>query len=351
MLGPKCIAGFWDGHSATVVGARLTVSGVRFREREEGPPSVLVLPMDWFIFRLVDVQSGDKRALAAQFQQFLPVSSSDVYWQSYPVQDKTLILAVRRDRLDALLEKVSTQKNIVVIPALIAACLEFSWGRDEPGWLAVPFKGGYVRAYAEKGHLNSFMVQTALDEDTVCCHSPENLAKGGVLFKLLGHSYKRPVYGSWNKVSGLQKVGILSALLFLLAAGFWGYGQHRAQSSQMKLLDRRISEVRPEVKEIQNIVQRNERMGRTIDFLRETNSRYVSPYLVFADLNSRLPDNTFLFDVWIETKKGRISGVSTDVTGFLEVLSSIDYIRTARLASPLVRDKEGNERFEIEFEL
>lgn len=321
------------------------------RAARPGAPETVAVPMDRFVFRTVEIPPGSRKVLAGQLGRFLPLPGAEAVWQVLPVGDRSFLIASPAPVLDAVMEEGGFgKKKPFFISAAAAAVLHHLWLHDGEGVLAVPAGPDWLVIAMQGGAVTGVdLAETPPDgEDVVSYDDPEKIARGAALFSLAPSLVERDLMGK-KPFPRLLGRALAASALAVAAAAVLLWSMTARDRDRLDRLEQALRELKSGTREIERIVSRNEKIEATADFLHKVNREYVSPYMVLADFTAALPEGTFLLDFFMDAGKGYVTGVSKDVTAVLEVVSARPYIDNAEFTTPVVRDNEGNERFQIGF--
>ena len=329
----------------------------KFPADKDPVPDAVAVPMDYFVFRLIDIPPENRDVLAGQISRFLPFPDSDVVWHLIPVAGRSFIMAMTGKQWKQIISglKAGRQKQPFVIPALVAAALYHVWNHDDSEELAVPAGNGYLLMSIKNSSVNKIdFCETLHKEDNkrkvVVYDDDKLIACGAALYPLAPHKFDCDLSGR-KPVAALTLRAFASVAIFCCMLLFFLYTVYARDMAMIKKVTDALDIIKKQTGRVETIMSRNEKIETTVEFLEKVNKNYISPYLVLGDIASILPEETYLMEFFIDAGKGHITGVSRDVTAVLETISERFYISTAEFTTPVVRDRKGMERFQISFEV
>jgi hypothetical protein len=308
--------------------------------------------MEQFIFRLVDIPPENRKVLAAQIHRFLPLNPSDIVWQVVPVAGRSFIMALHRKAWEEVNARVkSGRRRPIIIPSFIAMLLYHYWHHNGQGTMALPVESGYIMIVMTRGRVEQLELREEIPEEGVTLYDDDTLlACGAALYTLIPHPFSGDLRG--HKPFPRLMGRLIAMVLFLLATGgFLAYSVYSRNVDHLSVVTDSLTAIKKETRQVEAIMARNQKIRTTAEFLVQVNEGYISPYLVLGDITAHLPGDTYLIDFYMDAGKGYMTGISRDVTGVLETVSGRPYMGVAEFSAPVVRDKKGNERFQIRFEI
>ncbi|MEA2082645.1 MAG: hypothetical protein U9O82_00070 [Thermodesulfobacteriota bacterium] len=323
------------------------------RAAHDCEPDTVALDMGNFVFRLVDIPPGNQKVLAGQINSFLPFASQDIVWQVIPVADQSFLVAMNGEKWRQIQEKLKGKRGRIpfVIPSLVAALLYHIWHHTGDSVFAVPAGDRFLLAHMSDGYLQKIdYCDTIGHQDVVLYDRQEMLAGGAALYNLIPHGFE----GDLNQRKPFPRLfrrTILSTALACSLGLFFIFSVFQRDMSELNLISDAITKIKKESRNIERIISRNQKIADTASFVEKVNREYISPYLVLGDIAAHLGENTRLIDFFLDAGKGRMSGISRDVTGMLETISNRPYVTKVEFTTPIVRDNVGNERFQINFQI
>ena len=320
---------------------------------QECEPDTVALDMENFVFRLIDIPPGNRKVLAGQIGSFLPFASQDIVWQVLPVEDQSFLIAMNSEKWREIQEKLKRKRGRLpfAIPSLVAALLYHLWHHAGNGALAVPAGDRFLLAHMADGRLQKIDYCDTIDHPNVVIYDrQEMLAGGAALYTLIPHGFE----GDLNQRKPFPRLfrrAILSTAFACSLTVFFIFSVFQRDMTEFDLISEAITKIKMESRDIERIISRNKKIADTASFVEKVNREYISPYLVLGDITAHLGENTRLIDFFLDAGKGRMSGISRDVTGMLETISNRPYVAKVEFTTPIVRDNVGNERFQINFKI
>lgn len=316
-------------------------------------PQTVAIPMERFIYRLIDIPPASRKVLSSQVSKFLPMPPEDIIWEVLPVAGRSFLMALPRTDWEQMAAKLrgDRQKPPMLIPSLVAAAVYHYWQHDGNGELALPTDSGCILMGMTNGQLERLELREGPPGEGVTVYGDQEIiACGAVLYSLVPHPFGRHLGGRKPFPRLLEQAVVATGLLCCgLAFLFYTIG-----GRDVAYLDRvkgALETIKEETRQVETTMLRNQKIETTANFLDTINADYVSPYLVLGDISAHLPPRAFLIDFFIEAGAGYLTGVSRDVTAVLQMVSSRPYIALAEFSAPVVLDKQGAERFQLRFEL
>ncbi|MGE5700336.1 MAG: PilN domain-containing protein [Deltaproteobacteria bacterium] len=143
--------------------------------------------------------------------------------------------------------------------------------------------------------------------------------------------------------------GALAAAALLLAIS-WPAAVAIRTRAEVDRLDARIASLRPAVARVEETLAiLGELEGRSF-VLREAGSGREEPLLILRHLTERLPQGTWLTGLRVEDRKVEIDGLSPSANEIFPLLSREGQFRNVEFASPITRQADNVERFQIRAE-
>jgi len=354
LVTPIARGGVYGGDDSVCVEGSLRGKHFRWRrcEKEKSLQTVAV-PMERFVFRLIDIPPANRRVLAGQVSKFLPLPDEEIVWQVLPVAGRSFIMALPRKDWQEIREKLKAGRRNppFLIPSLVAAAIYHYWHHDGNGKLTLPACSGHIVADMVNGHLTGLDFRDGLPEDGgVTYDNQEIIACGAALYNLIPHPFGCELAGR-RPFPRLISQSLGAMLLLCCSAAFFFYATYTSDIKRLEKTNQALETIKQETLQVESVIARNRKIKTTADFLAKVDKDYISPYLILGDISSHLPPRTFLIDFFIDSGKGYLTGVTDDVTVVLEIISGRPYMAMTEFAAPVTRDNQGNERFQLRFEV
>jgi len=157
-----------------------------------------------------------------------------------------------------------------------------------------------------------------------------------------------------EKMTGTSKMsraftGVLAAAALLLALS-WPAGILLRTNQEVRRLDAEISSLRPEVERVESSLALLGDIEGRIHILREASSGREEPLQILRQLTERLPQGTWLTGLRLEDRKVEMDGLSPAASEIFPLLSRDGIFRKVEFASPITRQPDNIERFQIRAE-
>jgi hypothetical protein len=141
----------------------------------------------------------------------------------------------------------------------------------------------------------------------------------------------------------------LAAATLLLALSWPAAVAVRAHR-EVDRLDAGIASIRPSVARVEETIAiLGDLEGRAL-ILREAGSGREEPLFILRELTERLPQGTWLTGLRVENRKVEIDGLSASANEIFPLLSREGQFRNVEFASPITRQADNLERFQIRAE-
>ncbi|MBF8258989.1 MAG: hypothetical protein HW377_1363, partial [Actinobacteria bacterium] len=157
-----------------------------------------------------------------------------------------------------------------------------------------------------------------------------------------------------EKMSGATKAsriltGSLAAAALLLALS-WPAGILLRTNQEVRRLDAEISSLRPDVERVESSLALLGDIEGRIHILREAGTGREEPLQILRQLTERLPQGTWLTGLRLEDRKVEMDGLSPSASEIFPLLSRDGIFRKVEFASPITRQPDNIERFQIRAE-
>jgi Tfp pilus assembly protein PilN len=154
--------------------------------------------------------------------------------------------------------------------------------------------------------------------------------------------------------SGLEKAALattkaLAALTALLALG-WPSAVALKTQQDLRRLDTEIASLRPAVERVEGSLALLGDIEARVHILRETRAGNEEPLRILRDLTDALPQGTWLTGLRVEDRRVEIDGLSPSANEIFPLLSRDGRFRKVEFASPITRQADNLERFQIRAE-
>jgi Tfp pilus assembly protein PilN len=143
--------------------------------------------------------------------------------------------------------------------------------------------------------------------------------------------------------------GALTALTLLLALS-WPAAVALRTRQEVNRLDAAIASLRPAVARVEETLSLLGDIEGRITVLREARAGREEPLLILLQLTERLPQGTWLTGLRIEDRKVELEGFSPSANEIFPLLSRDGQFRKVEFASPITRQADNLERFQIRAE-
>lgn len=150
--------------------------------------------------------------------------------------------------------------------------------------------------------------------------------------------------------SGARVVAGALAVATLLLAFSWPAAISLRTSREVRRLDAEISSLRPAVARVEESLALLGGIEERIRILKEAGTAREEPILILRQLTERLPQGTWLTGLRIEDRKVEIDGLSPSASEIFPLLTRDGQFRKVEFASPITRQPDNLERFQIRAE-
>lgn len=141
----------------------------------------------------------------------------------------------------------------------------------------------------------------------------------------------------------------LGVLAVLFAAAWPGLAAWKTRV-EARRLEGELTAMRPKVAQVEKALGDLDEAGRRIAFLQGEAEGREEPLLVLRDLTDRLPQGTWLTGLRIEFRNVEIDGLSKAANEIFPLLSRDGRFRKVEFASPITRQADNVDRFQIRAE-
>jgi general secretion pathway protein L len=143
--------------------------------------------------------------------------------------------------------------------------------------------------------------------------------------------------------------GTLAAVTLLLALS-WPASVAWRTRQEVNRLDAAIASLRPAVARVEETLSLLGDIEGRIAVLREARAGREEPLLILRQMTERLPEGTWLTGLRLEERKVELEGFSPSANEIFPLLSRDGQFRKVEFASPITRQADNLERFQIRAE-
>ncbi len=311
----------------------------------------VAISMNYFAFRMLDIPATKESVIAGQIKRFLPFRSDKIIWRILPVRDHSFVIAIDEKKWGELTKQIApngSSGKVLFISTLEAAIVDYLWTKGPDGILAVPVDSMWLVVVLEDGRISSIDYCENTPDNAIVYETPERIARGAALFKLIPHGMGKDFRGR-RPFPGIALRVLVSSFLLCTSILFFFLSVYYKNMHGLEKITEDIKKLQNETKQVEILLERNRKIENTAIFLQRLNHEYVSPYIVLNRISSVLPDHTYLTEFFIDDGRGYITGISSAASDVMEAISGLPFIKSAEFATPVVRDKKGVERFQINF--
>jgi Tfp pilus assembly protein PilN len=155
--------------------------------------------------------------------------------------------------------------------------------------------------------------------------------------------------GAGARTAARVVTGTLAAATLLLALS-WPAAVALRTRQEVRRLDAEIATLRPAVERVdESLAVLGDIEGRNV-VLRDARAGREEPLLVLRHLTERLPQGTWITGLRIEDRKVELDGLSPSANEIFPLLSRDGQFRKVEFASPITRQADNLERFQIRAE-
>jgi Tfp pilus assembly protein PilN len=140
------------------------------------------------------------------------------------------------------------------------------------------------------------------------------------------------------------------AVATVVLALAWPAGVALRTRQEARRLDAEIASLRPDVTRVEDTLAVLGDLEGRIHILREAGSGREEPLLILRQLTERLPQGTWLTGLRVEDRKVEMDGLSPSANEIFPLLSRDGQFRKVEFASPITRQADNLERFQIRSE-
>lgn len=157
-----------------------------------------------------------------------------------------------------------------------------------------------------------------------------------------------------ERMAGARKAarivtGALAAAVLLLALS-WPAAIFLRTRQEVRRLDAEITVLRPDVERVENSLALLGGLEGRFHVLREAGAGREEPVQILRHLTDRLPQGTWLTGLRVEDRKVEIDGLSPSASEVFPLLTRDGLFRKVEFASPITRQQDNLERFQIRAE-
>lgn len=155
--------------------------------------------------------------------------------------------------------------------------------------------------------------------------------------------------GAGARMAVRMATGSLAAATLILALS-WPAAVAMRTKQEARKLDAEIASLRPAVARVEETLGVLGDIEGRIAVLREERIGREEPLLVLRQLTERLPQGTWLTGLRLEDRKVEMDGLSSSANEIFPLLSRDGQFRKVEFASPITRQADNIERFQIRAE-
>jgi Tfp pilus assembly protein PilN len=156
--------------------------------------------------------------------------------------------------------------------------------------------------------------------------------------------------GAGFQAASRAVTGALAVATLLLAIS-WPAAVALRTRQEVRQLDAEIASLRPAVERVEDTLAVLGDLEGRIHVLRESTAGREEPLLILRQLTDRLPQGTWLTGLRVEDRKIEMDGLSPSANEIFPLLSRDGQFRKVEFASPITRQADNLERFQIRAEL
>jgi general secretion pathway protein L len=155
--------------------------------------------------------------------------------------------------------------------------------------------------------------------------------------------------GAGYRAASRAVTGALAVATVLLAFS-WPSAVALRTRQEVRRLDAEIASLRSTVSRVEETLAVLGDLEGRIHVLREAGAGREEPLLILRQLTERLPQGTWLTGLRIEDRKVEMDGLSPSANEIFPLLSRYGQFRKVEFASPITRQADNLERFQIRAE-
>jgi Tfp pilus assembly protein PilN len=154
--------------------------------------------------------------------------------------------------------------------------------------------------------------------------------------------------GPWPRIAAVSAALLAAAALLLGIA--WPATRYVRAKAELKRLDARIEALRPAVERVGDSMAAIDEIEARIAILREASPGAGQPLDVLRELTARIPQGSWLTGLRLEGSRVELDGFSPSANDLFPILSQDGRFRKVEFASPITRQPDNLERFQIRAE-
>lgn len=372
---------------------------------------VFSLPREKVIIREVDLPGIEmkeiKDALEYQLDSFIPFSPEDVYYDVYKIDSKEtnkkiLIIAVKKEILDTVLERLATM-GIFPTKVIISPLAFIPFVADKKGEVVTIHK--FTKNYCYNRFLNGSFISTVLlnnrpsvfneinsnipneimeeigtetsiktfyenrkvtienSNDPDDHKSEEDTVETQVQFSSLSdkhESYGAALYGIRNdgqkfnllkekpRVIHLQKALIAGfSLMLLLFLFLMPHVLKKRKLEALSLINHEIRVLKDDIRRIEEVRNRVVIMEETLTNVGKAQAVYAARIKVIHELSEKIPKTAWVKELYVYRNIFEIGGTALAATDLIPILQNSEFFYDVGLTAPVVKTPEGDESFRI----
>ncbi len=154
--------------------------------------------------------------------------------------------------------------------------------------------------------------------------------------------------GPWPAIAAAT-AGLLTAAVLVLAIA-WPATRYYKAKAELARLDARVAALRPAVDRVADSMAALSEINDKVAILQEASPGAGQPLEILRELTGRLPQGTWLTGLRLEGAKVEMDGFSPSANEIFPLLSQDGLFRKVEFASPITRQADNLERFQIRAE-
>lgn len=154
--------------------------------------------------------------------------------------------------------------------------------------------------------------------------------------------------GPWPQIAA--GAAALLAIAAVLLAVAWPSIRYYKAKAELSRLDARVAALRPAVERVADAMTAIEDLEQKIALLQEASPGAGQPLEILRELTGRLPQGTWLTGLRFEGVKVEMDGFSPSANEIFPLLTHDGRFRKVEFASPITRQADNLERFQIRAE-
>jgi Tfp pilus assembly protein PilN len=155
--------------------------------------------------------------------------------------------------------------------------------------------------------------------------------------------------GAGYRTAARAVTAALAAAALLLALS-WPAAAIMKTRQEVRRLDAEIASMRPAVERVEESLKIFGDIEGRLQVLREAGAGREEPLLILRHLTERLPQGAWLTGLRVEDRKVEMDGLSPSANEIFPILSRDGLFRKVEFASPITRQADNIERFQIRAE-